>query len=138
VFDTAGVAEALEGMMSLRLASLCLITGDVGRLGSFYRDVLQFSGQGDDQFLSFQTSTIQLSICSVAVAEGMAPGSMLGSGTGRCVLEFEVGDVDAEHARLTTLGAVIVKPPTTQPWGLRSVWLRDPDGNLVNFFARVG
>ncbi|HKW35048.1 MAG TPA: nuclear transport factor 2 family protein [Candidatus Acidoferrum sp.] len=27
-----------------------------------------------------------------------------------------------------------VKPPTTQPWGTRSVYFRDPDGNLVNFF----
>ena len=31
----------------------------------------------------------------------------------------------------------IVKPPTTQPWGRRSVWFRDPDGNIVNFYADV-
>jgi len=30
-----------------------------------------------------------------------------------------------------------VKPPTTQPWGTRSVYFRDPDGNLVDFFALV-
>jgi hypothetical protein len=28
-----------------------------------------------------------------------------------------------------------VKPPTTQSWGRRSIWFRDPDGNNVNFFA---
>jgi len=30
-----------------------------------------------------------------------------------------------------------VKPPTTQPWGNRSIYFRDPDGNLINFYSRV-
>jgi len=28
-----------------------------------------------------------------------------------------------------------VGEPTTLPWGNRSLLLRDPDGNLVNFFT---
>ncbi len=70
--------------------------------------------------------------------EQMVPGSMQGAGAGTAVLEFEVADVDQEYARLLGLNVPIVKPPTTQPWGLRSVWFRDPDGNIVNFFAAVG
>ena len=31
----------------------------------------------------------------------------------------------------------IVKPPTTQSWARRSVWFRDPDGNIINFYANV-
>jgi hypothetical protein len=27
-------------------------------------------------------------------------------------------------------------PPTTMPWGNRSMLLRDPDGNVVNVFSR--
>jgi len=27
-------------------------------------------------------------------------------------------------------------PPTTQPWGNRSMVFRDPGGNLVNVFSR--
>jgi len=30
-----------------------------------------------------------------------------------------------------------VKAPSTQPWGNRSIYLRDPDGNLVNLYTRV-
>jgi len=30
-----------------------------------------------------------------------------------------------------------VQEPTTMPWGNRSILFRDPDGNLVNFFAPV-
>lgn len=28
-----------------------------------------------------------------------------------------------------------VKPPTTQPWGTRSIYFRDPDSNLVDFYT---
>jgi hypothetical protein len=27
-------------------------------------------------------------------------------------------------------------PPTTQPWGNRSMIFRDPAGNLINLFSR--
>ena len=54
------------------------------------------------------------------------------------IIEFPGGDVDAEHARLAPIiGAALVQPPTTMPWGNRSLLLRDPDGTLVNLFAPV-
>ncbi len=31
----------------------------------------------------------------------------------------------------------VIQPPTTMPWGNRSLLLRDPDGTLVNLFAPV-
>mgnify|MGYP005846229299 CR=1 FL=1 len=123
--------------MSHKLTGVCLITDDVGRLASFYRSVLQLDGEGDDQYFYFQTDTVQLSIFSAQSMKSMAPGSMRNSGTGRCTLEFQVEDVDAEYDRLTTLGVVFVKPPTTHPWGLRAVWFRDPDGNVIDFYAPV-
>jgi len=30
-----------------------------------------------------------------------------------------------------------VKTPSAQPWGNRSIYLRDTDGNLVNLYTRV-
>ncbi|NED85153.1 VOC family protein, partial [Streptomyces sp. SID11233] len=51
------------------------------------------------------------------------------------IIEFRVPDVDRLHADLS--GAEIVAEPTTMPWGNRSCLVRDPDGNLVNFFTPV-
>jgi uncharacterized glyoxalase superfamily protein PhnB len=51
------------------------------------------------------------------------------------ILDFEVADVDREHARLQSLVDKFVLEPTTQPWGNRSMLFRDPDGNLINFFS---
>jgi catechol 2,3-dioxygenase-like lactoylglutathione lyase family enzyme len=50
---------------------------------------------------------------------------------------FEVEDVDAEYERLKALNVEFVMLPTTHPWGARSFWFRDPDGNIVDFFANL-
>jgi predicted enzyme related to lactoylglutathione lyase len=52
------------------------------------------------------------------------------------ILDFAVDDVDAEYPRIAALGVDWVMPPTTQPWGNRSMIFRDPGGNLVNVFSR--
>ena len=52
------------------------------------------------------------------------------------IIEFRVGDVDAEFRRLAdVIDDSLVQAPTTMPWGNRSLLFRDPDGNLVNFFT---
>jgi predicted enzyme related to lactoylglutathione lyase len=69
--------------------------------------------------------------------EDMAPDSMIDAGTGWTTIDFEVADADQEYARICALNIPIVKPPETYPWGRRSFWFRDPDGNIVNFYAVV-
>jgi catechol 2,3-dioxygenase-like lactoylglutathione lyase family enzyme len=54
------------------------------------------------------------------------------------MLEFEVDDVDSQFERLKAdeqLGISFIIPPTTMAWGNRSIYFRDPDGNLVNLFS---
>ena len=53
------------------------------------------------------------------------------------IIEFKVDDVDGEYERLKPIVSEWVQPPTTMPWGNRSILFRDPDGNLVNFFTPV-
>src|SRR5690625_376798 len=43
-------------------------------------------------------------------------------------LWLQVRDVDAEHERLQHEDVTIIRPPVTEPWGLREMWLADPDG----------
>lgn len=44
-------------------------------------------------------------------------------------LWLQVPDVDTEHDRLRATGDVtIVSRPETMPWGLREMWIEDPDG----------
>jgi catechol 2,3-dioxygenase-like lactoylglutathione lyase family enzyme len=116
---------------------ICIITHDVPRLRDFYRNVLEVKPEGDETFAYFTSLGAVLSFYTEIGMETLAPGSTQGAGRGAYTLEFEIQDVDREYERLTRLGVTIVKPPTTQPWGRRSVWFRDSDGNVVNFSAPV-
>jgi uncharacterized glyoxalase superfamily protein PhnB len=109
----------------------------VRSLLDFYQRVLEVIPEGDDDYVAFSGPGINFSIFSVDGLDRMVPGLMNNSGAGNCFLEFEVEDVDQEFEHLNELNVEVIKPPTTQPWGLRSVWFRDPDGNKINFFAQV-
>ena len=43
-------------------------------------------------------------------------------------LWLQVRDVDAAHAELQAKGVEILRSPVTEPWGLREMWIADPDG----------
>lgn len=120
-----------------KLKSVCLVTQDVRELSDFYSRVLELSPDGDDSFVLFSSPGIHFSISSIQMVEAMAPGLKVDPLSGNCFLEFEVDDVDREYERLKALRVNVIKPPTTQPWGLRSVWFCDPQGNRVNFYASV-
>lgn len=121
----------------IKFNGICIVTRDVRRLHDFYRDVLQVESEGDDVFAALPIEGATLSLFAEQAMEQMAPGCMESAGYGGYTLEFEVDDVDVEYERLKKMDVPIVKPPTTQPWGWRSVWFRDPDGNIVNFCANV-
>ncbi|MFC5176436.1 VOC family protein [Nocardioides taihuensis] len=47
-------------------------------------------------------------------------------------VSIEVDDVDEVHARAVAAGLEIVHPLTTEEWGLRRFFVRDPSGTVVN------
>ena len=46
-------------------------------------------------------------------------------------LWLQVRDVDEAHRELVARGVSVVEVPTTMPWGLREMRIRDPDGVLL-------
>lgn len=118
------------------LAHTCLITNNVKRLVGFYEPVLALKAKwsGED-YAEFRTSVGVLAIYAAEAQERYIPGSAQAAKNRSVILEFSVDDVDLEYKRLETLVKVWVKPPTTQPWGTRSIYFRDPDGNLVDFYT---
>ena len=43
-------------------------------------------------------------------------------------LWLQVRDADASCRQLREAGVTILRPPRTEPWGLREGWIVDPDG----------
>ncbi len=121
----------------MRFNGICIVSDNVPRLCAFYRAILKLEPEEANIFEIIPTEGAELSVYSSERTEKAAPGCLEGSGNGRYTIEFEVEDVDREFTRLTAMNVEIVKPPTTQPWGRRSVWFRDPDRNIINFYANV-
>jgi predicted enzyme related to lactoylglutathione lyase len=124
-------------MPEFRFTGICLVSEDVPKLADFYVRLLGVSAEGDETFTSLSVAGAELSIFSASGMDAMAPGSTSGAGRGSFTIEIQVDDVDETFDRVRPAGAGIVKPLTTQPWGRRSVWLRDTDGNIINLYQPV-
>ncbi len=118
------------------LINTCLITKDVRGLAAFYAQVLQIEPhKASESYVEFRTSAGVLALFAADAQESYIPGAATPGQNHSSILEFRVGNVDEEYARLHDFVKTWVKGPTTQPWGTRSIYFRDPDGNLVDFFT---
>jgi catechol 2,3-dioxygenase-like lactoylglutathione lyase family enzyme len=117
------------------LVNTCLVTNNIAGLTTFYRHVLQIEPRKeDDSYVEFRTERGVLALFTAEAQEKYIPQSAKAAQNRSAILEFRVSDPDHEYARLHDF-VKWVKGPTTQPWGTRSIYFRDPDGNLVDFFA---
>jgi len=125
-----------------RLIYSCVLTRNIERMEKFYRAVLQLEPHGRVGYSEFPTEPGIFSLWSVDQYKQItATDPLQGVNGGSVMLEFQVADVDAEYARLRgpmDVPIEFVLEPTTLEWGNRSIYFRDPDGNLVNFFTPVG
>lgn len=53
------------------------------------------------------------------------------------ILNFEVEDVDAEHARLVEEGVPMLQPLRDEPFGQRHFITRDPNGVLIDVITPI-
>ena len=122
----------------MRLDGFGLFVEDMSTMVRFYRDVLGFEIKEDEN-----TSNVYL------VKDGtlflLYGRNDFEKMTGRKYQytrgvngHFEVAlsvdtfaDVDKEYARIIAQGGSPVLEPTTEPWGQRTCYIADPEGNLV-------
>ena len=121
----------------MRLAHVRLVTGNVPALAHFYREITGVIPIGSEDYVEFQGSDTVLAISSKQGIDLFNAGAADAAANRSLILDFEVADVDAERSRLSAIIGTFVLEPTDQPWGNRSMLFRDPDGNLVNFFAPI-
>ncbi|GAA2519028.1 VOC family protein [Winogradskya humida] len=122
----------------MNFVSIRVITGDVTRLVDFYQRATGATAEwSTPEFAEVRVGSATIAIAGTATLALFAPDSAAPAANRSVITEFLVDDVDAVFAGLTSSGPAIVQEPTTMPWGNRSLLIRDPDGNLVNFFTPV-
>ena len=120
----------------MELAQTRIVTDDVEGMARFYARLLGVEVTPNDFYaeVSAGATTIGFSKCRFTEYWGSRPSGSSASGAsqGETILDFAVDDVDGEYERIKRIGVQWVMPPTSQPWGKRSMMFRDPEGHLVN------
>ena len=122
----------------MKLALVTIVTTSLEQMRTFYQAVLQSEPQiyrGNYVEFTLEAGTLALWRQSECAEYGL--GAMRGAANDRVLIELEVADVDGEYARLKGLQVEWVQELTTQPWGHRAFYVRDPDGNVLNVHTAV-
>ena len=113
---------------------------DMPRALGFYRDALGFvvaqqSAPGDDCdwcLLRLNQTALMLNTAYEKPDRPLAPDPARTAAHQDTGLHFDCRDVDAAYATLGARG-LTVDPPRVAPYGMKQLWLRDPDGYTLCF-----
>ena len=121
--------------MIRKIEAMVLFVQDLPASTAFYRDTFKLPFQGSDAdsatfLLQEGVFLILLSPKGAADLLGTEVNARKIAGGPPGLLAAGVADVDSAYAELNAKGVTFVRPPTDQPWGLRTAHFTDPDGNL--------
>jgi catechol 2,3-dioxygenase-like lactoylglutathione lyase family enzyme len=102
-----------------------IATPDVRKAAAFYEDVLGLETLMDLGWIRTHGATSRMEVQVSVMSEG-------GSGTPVPDLSIEVDDIDEALARIKRARIPVEYGPTSEPWGVRRFYVRDPFGKLIN------
>jgi catechol 2,3-dioxygenase-like lactoylglutathione lyase family enzyme len=111
---------------------------DMAAMRRFYEDVLGFPllRELSSGWIEYRVggNTLALARPSLTASDVPTPG-----GSASLQLAFRVGvaEVDQCADELVRRGVNLLSPPTDQAFGHRTLFFRDPDGNLLELFADI-
>ena len=121
--------------MIQKVVACVLFVQDLAGCTAFYRDTFKLRLQESDAdgasfLLEDGLYLILLSPSGAADLLETDVDQLKFGGGPRGLLAAGVADVDAAYEELKAKGVTFVRPPTDQPWGLRTAHFTDPEGNL--------
>ncbi len=139
--DDSTKKEEVETMFH-RVDATVLFVRDLARCLAFYRDTLglEVKDSAPDR-VGFHMENLYFLLLEVSAAAHMISEEALElkiEGGPRGFLAAGVEDVDAAYQALSAKGVTFLRPPTNQPWGLRTAYFADPEGNLWEINQSLG
>jgi len=111
-----------------------LVVDDLDRSLGFYVDVLGLPlGHRSGPYAQLETATTRVALYTRDAMAGTLGQSLVPPAPDAPAFElgFKVPSCDAAFEELVEAGAEAAVPPTDRPWGQRTAYVRDPDGNLI-------
>jgi lactoylglutathione lyase len=127
--------------MSYKFTYTRLLVSNFKACFLFYRDVMGFQptfGSENDVYADFNTGDVILALfnrleMSKAIGTTKLPAEA--QAQDKMALIFKVEDVDKTWQELKQRGVPLSTGPADHPdWGMRSAYVRDPDGNLIEIY----
>ena len=119
--------------MKQSLEWIILITQNYNPMKTFYKNVLELPIERDipeEQFTQFKMENCFLTIYGKQFVEILL-GKPIAGVPGSTMYTFqESKDIDFDYQQLKNKGVQFIKKPETQPWGQRTAYFTDPDGNI--------
>lgn len=119
------------------LASVRIITDDIKQLVPFFEHITALKAVWyTEDFAELVVGSTKLAVGSTRTLSFFGEGVAVPASNKSLIIEFRVDNVDEVYERIKdSIDGKLVQQPTNMPWGNRSLLFRDPDGNLINFFA---
>ena len=118
------------GKRMVKIGEVSLLTNDVRKLATFYKQLFDIDDENNDethQFIITEGTTLTI----------YNDGTVKNNQNQNICLAFTVDDIDKEYEKILALGARIHEPPKKRPWGAVNMSFYDPDNNLIYFRSFV-
>lgn len=127
--------------MDIKSAITRLLVSDLEECFQFYRDVMEFKVHIEalqDGYAEFEAAEMKFALFrrqEMAEIVGTADKPPQVECQDRTVLVFTVPDLDKAYHQLRDKGVKFSTEPMSNPYyGIKTAYLRDPDGTLIGLF----
>lgn len=127
--------------MKGRIGLVTILTDDVPAMKGFYRDILGFEVKEDlGNYVEFVNEGVRFAVCTRDVMhEGTSHPSYREPSAGQAFeLAFPLDSpegVDRAYEEIVSNGATPIREPEMMPWGRRTAFFADPEGNIHELYS---
>ena len=128
-------------MQNPRIGLVTVLADDVDAMKAFYGGMLGFEiVEHLGSYVEFRSEGVRFAVCArdVMFTHTGHPSYVEEANGQRFELAFPAGtpeEVDRLYEELVERGAAAVKPPETMPWGRRTAFIADPEGNIHEIYS---
>ena len=129
----------MSALASIRqLDYTVLFARDLPRMRRFYEDVMRFEIHQElsPSWIAYRVGSNILALTERGLMFDDAP-TPPGALSAQLAFRVAPADVDRCAEELRAAGVTLVAPPQDQSWGHRTLFFRDPDGNVLEIYAET-